>query len=82
MALALSRRPGEEIRIFCGDDVSDEEILEAVRGEGVAVRIDGVYASLSRMPMKGMMVRLSIRAPRCIEVLRNELIDKSRRPSA
>jgi sRNA-binding carbon storage regulator CsrA len=80
MALALSRRPGEEIRIFCGDDVSDEEILAAVRGEGLAVRVDGVYTSLSRPPMKDVMVRLSIRAPRCIEVLRNELIDRSRLP--
>lgn len=78
MALALSRRPGEELRIFCGDDASDEEILAAVRGEGLAVRVEGVYASLSRTPMKGVMVRLSIRAPRCIEVLRNELIDKSK----
>jgi len=82
VALALSRRPGEELRIFCGDDVSDEEILAAVRGEGLAVRVDGVYTSLSRTPMKGVMVRLSIRAPRCIEVLRNELIDKPKLPSA
>ena len=82
MALALSRRPGEELRIFCGDDVSDEEILAAVRGEGLAVRVDGVYTSFSRRPMKGVMVRLSVRAPRCIEVLRDELIDRSKRSDA
>lgn len=78
MALALSRRPGEGIRLFCGEDTSDEEILAAVRGEGLAVRVDGVYTSLSRTPMKGVMVRLSIRAPRCIDVLRDELVDRSR----
>ncbi|TLP70840.1 hypothetical protein FEA48_23700 [Pseudomonas nitroreducens] len=78
MTWALSRRPGEEIRIFCGDDVSDEEVLAALRGEGLAVRVDGVYTTLSRTPVKGVMVRLSIRAPRCIEVLRNEVIDRSR----
>lgn len=78
MALALSRRTGEEIRIFCGEEVSDEEILAAVRGEGLAVRVDGVYLSLSRTPLKGGMVRLSIRAPRCIEVMRSELIGRSK----
>ncbi|WP_152225850.1 hypothetical protein [Pseudomonas sp. SCB32] len=80
MALALSRRPGEEIRIFCGDEVSDEEILLAVRGEGLVVRVDGVYTPLSRDPLKGVMVRLSIRAPRCIGVWRTELIDKLKTP--
>ncbi len=78
MALALSRRTGEEIRILCGEEVSDEEILAAVRGEGLAVRVEGVYLSLSRAPLKGVMVRLSIRAPRCIEVMRSELIGRSK----
>ncbi|MDN6858778.1 hypothetical protein QO207_19470 [Pseudomonas sp. CAN2814] len=73
MALTLSRRSGEEIRLFCGNEVTDEEILAAVRGEGLAVRVDGVYAPLSREPVKGVTVRLSVRAPRCIEVLRGEL---------
>ncbi|MCG8906635.1 MULTISPECIES: carbon storage regulator [Pseudomonas] len=81
MALALSRRPGEELRIFCGEDVNDEEILAAVRGEGLVVRVEGVYTSLSRVPMRGVMVRLSIRAPRCIEVLRGELLGRSKLPS-
>lgn len=76
MALALSRRPGEELRLFCTDGASDEEILVALRGEGLAVRVDGVYMSLSREPMKGMMVRLSVRAPRCINVLRDELVGR------
>ncbi|OQR37395.1 hypothetical protein BWR15_05240 [Pseudomonas sp. T] len=80
MALAASRRRGEELRIFRGDDAGDAEILAALRGEELAVRGDGVCTSLSRPPMKGVMVRLSIRAPRCIEVLRDESIGKSKLP--
>ncbi|QRY79454.1 hypothetical protein JVX91_28480 [Pseudomonas sp. PDNC002] len=76
MALILSRRPGEEIRLICGDEVGDEEILAAVRGEGLAVRVDGVYTSLSREPLKGLTVRISIRAPRCIDVVRTELLGR------
>jgi len=80
MTLVLSRRPGEEIRLFCGDDVSDEEILAAVRGEGLVVRVDGVYLPLSREPLKGVAVRLSIHSSRCIGVWRNELMGRLKSP--
>lgn len=80
MGLVLSRRSGEEIRIFCGDDVSDEEVLAAVRGEGLLVRVDGVYTPFSREPLKGVTVRLSICASRCIDVWRSELLGRLKSP--
>ncbi|MCP1625490.1 hypothetical protein [Pseudomonas nitroreducens] len=54
--------------------MSDDEILAAVRGDGLVVRVEGIFTSLSRTPVKGLIVRLSIQAPPCMAVLREELM--------
>jgi len=66
MPLTLTRRCGEEIHFRFPDDLTEEELQEIVR-TGISVSVSDINSR---------QVQLSIAAPRSINIVRSELLEK------
>jgi len=64
MALVLSRRSGEEIRLILRPDYTQAELEETMR-EGIAITINAI---------EGSSARIGIEAPEAVTILRAELL--------
>jgi len=66
MALVLSRRSGEEIRLILESDYTHAELEEIMR-EGIAITIHAI---------DGNRARIGIQAPGAVTILRSELLEQ------
>lgn len=64
--LILQRNEGEEVVLSVAPEVSDEELIRQLRGDGIRV----VVANIQRG-----CVRLGFSAPHSIKILRDELVE-------
>ena len=77
LGLILSRYPGEKIMIKAMTDASDEEIIKAMRGDGITLSV--VDTSDYKNPVSNRerkMAKIGINAPKSISILREEIIKK------
>lgn len=68
MPLILGRQPGQKIILTIDPEVDPQEALRWILEEGIEISVASVTHG-------GKTVRLGIRAPREVLVLREELID-------
>lgn len=66
MALVLSRRVGEEIRLTLESDYTHAELEEIMR-EGIAITVTSI---------EGSAVKLAFDAPGAVTILRSELLEQ------
>ncbi|UOB57012.1 carbon storage regulator [Burkholderia pyrrocinia] len=64
--LLLTRTAGEKIRLWARSEVDADELKHQLRTHGILLEVVAV---------KGGQVKLGIRAPRCVTILRTELDD-------
>lgn len=77
IGLILSRYPGEKIMIKAMADASDEEIIKAMRGDGITLTV--VDISDYKNPASNRerkMAKIGINAPKSISILREEILKK------
>lgn len=80
LGLILFRNPGERIMITADPSASDEEILRALRGNGITLTI--VESGEPQNPHAKKPIhatKIGILAEKCLSILREELIN--RKPS-
>ncbi|SDF22167.1 carbon storage regulator [Phytopseudomonas seleniipraecipitans] len=67
MALILSRKTGQDVRLMIDEDITAAELSELIR-DGITVRIAEQSASSSQ-------VKLGFIAPRFVSIVRSELLE-------
>jgi len=67
MALILTRKTGEDVRLMLDENITAAELSELIR-EGITVRIAEQSAS-------GSQVKLGFIAPRFVSIVRSELLE-------
>ena len=66
--LIISRRPGESFFLRLADDGNPERLLQSLTGDGIEVHVVGLL---------GRQVRISLDAPRDLNIVRSELVEQS-----
>ncbi len=64
--LLLTRTAGEKIWLWARSDVDADELMHQLRTRGILLEV---------VTVRGGQVKLCIRAPRCVTILRAELND-------
>lgn len=70
MGLVLERKQGQSIHILFDENMSDQQMLDLIRG--------GITVTVTDIGRRGTKTRIGIEAPESVTVLREELLERRR----
>ncbi|MGK8435764.1 carbon storage regulator [Ectopseudomonas hydrolytica] len=73
MGVVIERKKGQAVRLMIGQDMSEQALLELIRS--------GITITVNDIGRHGTRTRIGIDAPRAVNILRSELLQREMSPS-